>query len=636
MGSPVVGERVEGAGNVAPSDSDRAWYYLFLILVLLIVWPWVVVWSWSEKFSSLLVTRAWAWRLLAPRGRAFSIICFAVGLGVFLVLVAGEFVVDHQDGAIAGFTSLIGNVMTDMRNIFAGQFVLSLWMAWYAAWCVSGMTGVIGFGAWGMRGVAHLIEDGRFERTEDIDAIGRAQRHAALSVASRRLLSLPADSMFIGVGVNEDHRSAWRRWQAPVPGKPERQSKAIAGCAGSWRFTRTNRKNKCWVTVPLAVAGAPASREVVLAGSGSGKTTYLMHSIRACLDANEDVVFIDGNATRDALIEIMAMALDIGCAVIFDGGEKGGGYDLGEGRIHSILALFDGPGQNTAVAFHYAALVGALEAANTVPWESVPDLINILMHPEQYPDLAPGARVTLMAPSTSVRGKTQGQAVAIQLQQRHLVTSRLERETKWRWQNVDGPRIVIVAAAGDQVESLIYVRTIIAGFNVWRQNRRPESRRCTLYVDEAGALLDNPAGIDIASHIEQVRSQNIGLVLAAQSIFSLGIQGQRILHSGCDLVAGATTDPEMIVQAAGAHKATEAGQSRDGEGGGKGGSARTQHQYIIDPDHLRSAPIGVFAIICTTPAGSPDGRVAGWIRVAPSRTSAHAISEAMDWLTQLN
>lgn len=637
MATPTAEERIEGAKEQAPDSTGQLLLALLLALAAPLAWPWWAAWKGGARLRYVLATREWAWRHLAHRGKALPIAASGLGLGLLLIWLAYTRITSDPKGPIEGASTLGQEIWADSTSAINGDITLSAWMAWYLAWCLAGLITMVGIAAWRLRGVALLIEDGRYERTQDAEALGQAWAHAELAEATARLKHLPSAPAIIGVAVDDDHRGAWRRRQAPRPGTPEAQKKALAGACGSWRWWRAKRGHCTWVTVPTANAGSTPTREVCLAGSGSGKTTYLIHKIRGLLEAGEDVVFVDGKGTEDAVVDLVAMALDIDCAITFDSGEKGAGYDLTEGRMQAIIALFGEPGLDSAVAYHYAATIGALEAADTAAWGSISELIGILEHPEEHADLSAEARQTLMANATSANAKklSQGQSVGGQLRQMQRVVARLSRQETWTWENpTSQARLVIVAVPGDRPESVIYTRALIAGFNRWRQGRGPGSRRTTLILDEAGAILDHPMGPNLAVAVEQVRSQNLGLVMAAQSMHSLGEQGERILHAGCDLIAGGTTDPEAVCKAFGTHLGTEAGQSRDMGGGSKSSSGRTQYQYVIQPDRLRAAPIGVFAVGAGTPAGSPDGRARGWIRVAPSRTRPEAYDQAREWLSQ--
>jgi len=557
-------------------------------------------------------------------------------MGAGLTWLAYTRVTSSPAGPIDGATSLGQEIWSDSTSAINGDITLSGWMAWYLAWCTAGLITMLGIASWRLRGIAHLIEDGRYERTQDTAALEGAQRTAAIRRAKQACAHLPAIPAIIGVAITSDDRSFFRRLQAPRQGTPERQKAVIDQPPGAWRWAKTGKT--LWATVPLERQGARTIRAVVTGNAGSGKTNLLIHKMRALLEDGEDVVFIDGKGTKDAVIDLAAMGLDIGCDITFDSTDKGSGYDLMEGGIQSIIALFGEPGLDSAVAYHYAGTVGALEAADTAHWESIEDLLDVLEHPEQHPDLSPAARLTIMANATSAnaKGMSQGKSVAGQLRQMQRNASRLSRAETWTWENPSSrSRLVIVAVPGDKPESVIYTRAIVAGFNGWRQGRSPGSRRCTLFLDEAGAILNHPMGPDLAVAIEQVRSQNLGMVMAAQSFHSLGEQGKRILGAGVDQMIGQVDEPEELIIAGGTIMATEAGQSRDMGGSSKSSSGRIQHQYAINPNLVRHAPLGVFAVVAGVPMGTVDGRAVGWVVVAPSRTRPEAAGRARAWLAKL-
>jgi hypothetical protein len=92
--------------------------------------------------------------------------------------------------------------------------------------------------------------------------------------------------------------------------------------------------------------------------------------------------------------------------------------------------------------------------------------------------------------------------------------------------------------------------------------------------------------------MEQVRSQGIGLVVAAQSVETLGDCGPRLLGAGVDLWAGRMDSPEEIAMLIGTSKVTEQAHQGDQHGALLSGrtAAREQDALMVHPQVLRELP----------------------------------------------
>ena len=148
-----------------------------------------------------------------------------------------------------------------------------------------------------------------------------------------------------------------------------------------------------------------------------------------------------------------------------------------------------------------------------------------------------------------------------------------------------------------------------------------------LIVDEFSALA---AGAGMAGRVEQARGFNTALVLAPQVVAGMGdeVEAARILGSVETVICHRVNTPEEIIALAGTRRVIEY-SSHYAHGGATGeGSARIQHQYKVDPNHVRSLPPGVAFIISRgramkvhvgSPRSPPLTRTTTRVRARPVR-----------------
>lgn len=121
----------------------------------------------------------------------------------------------------------------------------------------------------------------------------------------------------------------------------------------------------------------------------------------------------------------------------------------------------------------------------------------------------------------------------------------------------------------------------------------PDPRRTIVFLDEFSAVgQDARASQAVAGLVERTRSAGIALVIGSQTVTSLGLEAERLLHTAGTVISHRTPAPEPIVQLAGTVAAWEDTQSVDQFGVRTATSGRLQQQYRIDPDLVRALPDG--------------------------------------------
>lgn len=146
--------------------------------------------------------------------------------------------------------------------------------------------------------------------------------------------------------------------------------------------------------------------------------------------------------------------------------------------------------------------------------------------------------------------------------------------------------------------------------------RTPAAKPLLVIMDEAQTMLDNPDTPEVAQAFEQMRSAGAGIIVACQSVPRTG-RARRTHHpAGADFLIGNMAEAEDLVALAGTVKAVEVAHQ-----GTRAGhillartAAREQAQQRLDPDRLREAPTGVFALV-------ERGRPVVWTAVCPSLVS---------------
>jgi hypothetical protein len=110
-------------------------------------------------------------------------------------------------------------------------------------------------------------------------------------------------------------------------------------------------------------------------------------------------------------------------------------------------------------------------------------------------------------------------------------------------------------------------------------------------VDEFSALASSSG---MAARVEQARGFNTSLVLAPQVVAGMGDQteAERILGSVESVICHRVNTPEEIIALAGTRLGMEYSTQFAREGATGAGSARSQHQFKVDPNKVRGLDPG--------------------------------------------
>lgn len=496
--------------------------------------------------------------------------------------------------------------------------------AWDAPWLLGFLAGitvsVLGFASLLLRWDANALEKGTFDRPEDEAGTKHAIWQHSLSLAQRRARTLPETASAIGVLIREDKRTPIRKIQSkPIdtPGalkffkswKLWKLCKPMSSAGGYW----LKKCFKIYPSVPLARLGHDPIRAIFLGASGFGKTNALRRILYQLLRFAERLLVIDGKGDPSSRADFGSLAIRAKRKLTIDE-DRGLNIfampsEVGIAALSSFFPLRGGDGDE-----YQKRHIAAIRAVFTdKPIASIDELLRRLSHPSSDDHIKGRAYELLRAPAIgAAKRSTQGQETRRALEHYGHVLERL-RNPGWTF---DTPGMVYVRVPMPQ--NLDYGRLIMAAFSAYRTLGHKASRpRYNVVIDEAASLAMSDVAGDMAQSAEQVRSQNIGYIIATQSLQSLGEQGDRLVHAGVALYTANLSDPESALVVSGTKWQVESGVSRGMDREAKGDSVRVQHQYKVAPDLVRMLPRGVIYCSTPVPGDSKVGRVQQMIVVGP-------------------
>jgi hypothetical protein len=347
-------------------------------------------------------------------------------------------------------------------------------------------------------------------------------------------------------------------------------------------------------TVGRAVLLSPERlcRHVLVCGAtGSGKTETLLRLAWAVAKSSgASVFYLDGKGDRDTARRFCALMSDAGRSTrVFPGdsfdGWRGEPHEI-QGRLMQIV--------------DYATVGGASwyrDIAKTT-------LGLVCGHPNGPPRSSGEALARMDLPL--LRGAYPGSSAAGALSEAQVNQVRLRYEAffgqtrgvldnGWAWEDTQAAYLLLDSLALRE-ETNGLARFLFEDFAHYFTSRKPPGRFCMLIVDEFSALASN-AGM--AGRVEQARGFNTSLVLAPQVVAGMGdpVEAARIIGSVETVICHRVNTPEEIIALAGTRRVIEYSSHYAIDGATGEGSARMQHQYKVDPNHVRSLPPGAAYII---------------------------------------
>jgi helicase HerA-like protein len=347
-------------------------------------------------------------------------------------------------------------------------------------------------------------------------------------------------------------------------------------------------------TVGRAVLVSPGRlcRHVLVCGAtGSGKTETVLRlawTVAKCSGA--PVFYLDGKGDRDTARRF--------CGLMADAGR--------ETRVFPVEAFDGWRGEPHEIQ---GRLMEIIDYSTVGPASWYRDIAKttlglVCAHPEGPPRSSTEALLRMNLPG--LRGAHPGSSAAKALSESQVNQVRLRYEAffgqtrgaldgRWAWEDTQAAYLLLDSLALREETSGL-ARFLFEDFAHYFTARKARGQFCVLIVDEFSALASN-AGM--AGRVEQARGFNTGLVLAPQVVAGMGdeVEAARILGSVETVICHRVNTPEEIITLAGTRRVVEYSSHYGMEGATGEGSARVQHQYKVDPNHVRSLPPGVAFII---------------------------------------
>ncbi len=166
---------------------------------------------------------------------------------------------------------------------------------------------------------------------------------------------------------------------------------------------------------------------------------------------------------------------------------------------------------------------------------------------------------------------------------------------QWAWEDTTAAYLLLDSLALRRRRAGL-ARFLFEDFSHYFTARKPVEQFCMLIVDEFSALA---SGSGMAERVEQARGFNTSLVSAPQVVAGMGDeqQAERILGSVETVICHRVNTPERIIGLAGTRQRPEYSTRYGADGASGEGSARSQHQFKIDPNQVRGLAPGVVFVI---------------------------------------
>ena len=267
-----------------------------------------------------------------------------------------------------------------------------------------------------------------------------------------------------------------------------------------------------------------------------------------------------------------------------------------DGDVHQVRERLSGLFRSDESPYHHAESVTMLDLAlrATHPPRTLDELIE---------RVRPGVTAALYESDTTQLGQLNKQAAAgftamqwnslylrLRALQATIGSSFDSNRLAWSLEQADAAWISIPGTAAPQTAGDI-ASWLLALIGELALSHNP--RRTLVFLDEFSAVgQDARASQAVAGLVERTRSAGIALVIGSQTVNSLGLGAERLLHTAGTVISHRTPAPEPISSLAGTIAAWEDTQTVDQLGLRNATGGRLQQQYRIDPDLVRALPDG--------------------------------------------
>ena len=354
-----------------------------------------------------------------------------------------------------------------------------------------------------------------------------------------------------------------------------------------------------WQRGNLVVLPTEPQRLILVAGSGHGKTTLIRAQARAALERGWRVVIIDGKGSKTDVTTYLAMAADLGKSSRswpedpFDAWRGGSAA-----CVTKAAALLP---QDGAEIYRQRVEASLHDIATAGTWSSTAELLQRLGNPADH-ITDPEALKALRAPQEYRIRAHESAHAQIRQALRGLDTTLdgANDPRGWAWDDDSTWDMAVVRVdSGNDQAAVRAASLMLTDLNCYREGRRTHNDKPLLVIlDEASIVLDQPTAPDINALAEQLRSANIGLIVASQSVVGLGDNASRLLDSGATFLVGRLTSTDDLIHRIGTYRVPELAHQGLNSGLTATGvvAAREQEQFLLDPTRIRRLKPGQWAI----------------------------------------
>jgi len=375
---------------------------------------------------------------------------------------------------------------------------------------------------------------------------------------------------------------------------------------------------RVWGEAALPVVGGQAVltpdalvRHVLICGAtGSGKTETalrLVHEIALRTDAL--IFYLDAKADSEAAMRFAALMSRAGRRARVFPHEPFDGWRGGARDLHArLMELIDFARTGPAAFYRDVAKAGIALACD---------------HPDGPPRSSAALleRLDLKAlrhaheDAERTRWLTDEQVRGVRMRyEAFFAQAHGALDGDWGWDDADAAYLMLPSLAfKDEVRGV--ARFLLEDFAHYFSRRKPAGRLCVMVVDEFAAIADS-AGM--APRVEQARGYNTAFVLCPQVVAGLGDRGEqaRLIGNVETVICHRVNTPDEVVALAGTRRVAAISRHvEDGTTTGDG-TIRFEYEPKVDPNAVRSLPIGTAFVVSRGQAmklrveRAPEGQVA--------------------------
>ncbi len=337
----------------------------------------------------------------------------------------------------------------------------------------------------------------------------------------------------------------------------------------------------------VLLSQARLCRHVLVCGAtGSGKTeTVLRLAWTVAKQSDAPVFYLDGKGDRETAERFSGLMADAGRDTRVFPNEP---FDGWRGEAHEIqgrlMEIIDYSSEGPAAWYR--------DVAKTT-------LRLVCEHPDGPPRSSgevlgrmDHALLAVAHPgSSAVAALKAAQVAQVRLRyEAFFGQTRGALDGEWAWEDTKAAYLLLDSLALKE-ETGGLARFLFEDFAHYFTGRKDKAQFCVLIVDEFSALASSSG---MAARVEQARGFNTGLVLAPQVVAGMGdeTEAERILGSVESVICHRVNTPEEIIALAGTRKAMEYSTQFAEDGATGAGSARSQHQFKVDPNKVRGLDPG--------------------------------------------